>query len=277
MGFKSVLKPLFLRVLFYGGLLFCLYLVGTNLLFFPFPYEDENTKCWEDVYFMSGKAVVHGRYIEAKCGKPTIIFSHGNGGNVANYFPIVYDINKMTGCGVLIYDYRGYGKSKGFSCEKNTYEDLRSAVKFVREDKGKPDIILWGVSIGGAVTAQIATEQTFRAVILQNTFSNIRDMAEYKILEVFFRKTNNTNIKKAIHWLVYHLPCLQPFDTKNKVGKIKSPLLIMSSAKDTLIPVEMAYVNAENNKNAKLIVKDFGDHNDFYTSLDTIAEYINHL
>ena len=73
------------------------------------------------------------------------------------------------------------------------------------------------------------------------------------------------------------MPVLQPFDTKNKIGKIKSPLLIISSEKDTLIPVKMAKINASKNENAKLIIGNFGDHNDFYLSLDTVADYINHL
>lgn len=267
------------RIIFYSILLFILFLIGTNCLYFPTPYEDELADYYEDIYFESGDSMVYGRYIEAKNGLPTIIFSHGNGGNVANYFPIVYEISQMTGCGVLIYDYRGYGKSKGFAWEKNTYTDLRNAIKYANKIKRIPNdnIILWGVSLGGAVTAQIATEQNFKAVILQNTFTNIRDMAQYKIVQAFFLNTNNKFIRESIFRLIYYLPILQPFDTKNKISKINSPLLIIHSTKDDLIPFAMSEINAANNKNAKLIISDFGQHNDFYYSLETIAQYITEL
>ncbi len=273
--FAAVLK----RLVFYLSLLFILYLIGTNFLYFPVPYEDEPENGYEDIYFKSGKSIVYGRYIKAKDKLPTIIFSHGNGGNVANYFPIVLDVSLLSGCGVLIYDYRGYGKSKGITCEKNTYEDLRNAVKFLNTKKHIPnnDIILWGLSIGGAVTAQIATEQNFKAVILQNTFTNIRDMAKEKIIQTFFKNTKNEFINKSIYWLTYHLPAFQPYDTKNKISKIKSPLLIIHSNQDLLIPYTLSVVNASKNKNSKLIIENFGNHNDVYLSTDTIVKYIKNI
>ncbi|MCR5261612.1 MAG: alpha/beta hydrolase [Candidatus Gastranaerophilales bacterium] len=264
------------RFIVYTLILLFLYILATNFIYFPSPYHDEPAKYWEDVYFSSGNSVVYGRYIKAKDGLPTVIFSHGNGGNAANWFPVAAEIHDKTGYGFLLYDYRGYGKSKGFTCEKNTYEDLRSAIKFVNNEKNIPNenIILYGISVGGAVTAQVASEQKFKGVILHNTFTNIRDMAQTKLVQVFFFNSKNKFINNFVYKIVYHLPMFQPFDTKNKIDKISSKLIIFHSKEDTMIPYTMSETLFLRNKSAKLITGFYGDHNDFFICSDMIVKSI---
>lgn len=225
----------------------------------------------EDIYFNSiDNTKLNGWYIEPEKGFPTILFSHGNGGNISYFFDMLVPAAEK-GYGVFIYDYRGYGNSRGFPYENGVYNDLRGAVQYLNNEKNTPNknIILWGLSVGGAVTSKIAAENNFKAVILQSTFTNIPDMGIYTLQRVSGIKQLGNIAKIPV--------CFQKFDTCSRIDKIQPPILITHSKDDILVPYQLAVKNSQKNKNAKLVLVAEDSHNSYENSLPVILDFIDSL
>ena len=240
---KNIFKKLYVRVILY---FFIIISVAPNLLYFPIKKVHETNYFVEDIYFNSiDNTRLNAWYIPAEKDFPTIVFSHGNGGNISYFFPMLEAVVDK-GYGVFIYDYRGYGKSKGFPYEKGLYNDLRGAIRFLNTEKKieNKDIILWGLSIGGGVSSKIASESNFRAVILHNTFSNIKDEAKVRVRNILkWEKAEAiTNI----------VPFLQMYDTYGRIDKITAPIFIIHSKGDEFIPYQQAQKNHSRNPNSIL-------------------------
>jgi hypothetical protein len=110
----------------------------------------------------------------------TVLFAHGNGGNVSFYNGIVSFFHEL-GCNVLIFDYPGFGRSQGTPTETNCYA---AGLVFYNElvngpKKVKPsNIILAGMSLGGAIASRLAVTvpDKVHALILISTFVSPRKL-----------------------------------------------------------------------------------------------------
>lgn len=249
--------------------LFFIPLFCYNWIFSPQKKVYQSVYKHEDVYFKSiDKKTLNGWYIKPKNGFPTILFSHGNGGNICYFFDILIPA-AQKGYGIFIYDYRGYGNSKGFPYENGLYNDLRGAVRYLNSEKNtvNGDIILWGLSVGGAVTSKIASETDFKAVILQSTFTNVEDMGMYIVQKL--------TGKKSLGIIAKIVPCFQKFDTYSRIDKIHNPCLLIHSKDDDLIPYKLAVKNSNKNKNAKFVLVNEDGHNSCENSLPVIMDFLD--
>ena len=257
-------------ILIFTGI-FVIILYCSNNLYFPEKEVYSSYYKYEDVYFKSSNnTMLNAWYIAPEEEMPTVLFSHGNGGNISYFFDMLIPAAEK-GYGIFIYDYRGYGNSKGFPFEIGLYNDLRAAVKYLNENKNthNNDIILWGLSLGGAVTSKIACENDFKAVILQSTFTNIKDMGL-------------ATLQKNLHlpyteYLVNFVPFFQRYDTYSRIDKIKVPLLIIHSKNDSLIPYKLAEKNAKKAKFAKFHLVEQDNHNDYTNSLPIILDFLDSI
>lgn len=201
-------------------------------------------------------------YVKAQKNKPTIIFCHGNGGNIS-YYEYIVDLLSAKGYGIILFDYRGYGKSSGFPSEKGLYTDLNSVINFleVKEKIPQEKIILWGLSLGGAVVTEIASKHNFKAVILQSTFTCIKDEATQKAEQSFSKLyLLNDIMKLAAQNLIYY----QKYDSINKINKVECPLLIAHSMNDDVVSYKNSIALSKVNKKAKLYISKEGGHNEHF-------------
>src|SRR5215212_1779545 len=109
----------------------------------------------------------------------TVIFFHGNGGNITNIGWMGQRFAKR-GFNVLLFDYRGYGASEGVAAdEADLFADGWAAVTYVmKETEIPPDqIVLYGQSLGTAVVADVASREKFGAVVLESGFSSASSLA----------------------------------------------------------------------------------------------------
>lgn len=235
----------------YLGLVALVYLVQEKMLFFPTAelYRSPGDIGWdyEDIVAEHGGGKTHGWYIPAEGkGLGVILFSHGNAGNIADRLESV-GIFRAMGLDTLVYDYGGYGESDGKPSESRCYQDVRAMWKHLTEDRGvSPNrIILFGRSLGGAVTADLAAEVRPAGVILESTFTSVPDVAQeyYRFLPVKFLTRLN-------------------FSTKSKVQKISSPLFIIHSPQDSLIPFHHGQRLFELAHEPKQFMEIRGDHNE---------------
>ena len=188
---------------------------------------------FEDVYFNAGDGVrLNGWFIPAIDSETTLIFCHGNGGNIGDRLGSIAIFNKL-GLNIFIFDYRGYGRSDGCPSEEGTYLDGRAAYDYVvgRKDidpagmhsNGISDdkIILYGESLGGAIAYELAAASKVSAVITLGTFSSIVDMG-----------------KTIYPFLPVALIVRIRYDVASRVDKIKIPKLFIHSFDDEIVPFE---------------------------------------
>ncbi len=236
------------------------------------PVEMENKL--EFYEFLNGKQQ-HLKMFHIKGDKnsPVILFAHGNSWNATHFFKKVNFLAKEN-YNVYLFDYRGFGKSEGKPNEKGLYKDLEAAIKNL-EDLGitKDNIIIWGHSLGGAVVADVASRIDFKGVILEGTFTSMNDMRKFVTSQpingkafLFFRN------------IAYKLVILtQRYDTKAKIGKIKSPLLIVHSEEDKTVPCFMARELRKLNPKAKVFISKNGQHSEVGWQNDEIFKFIKSL
>lgn len=210
----------------------------------------------ESVWFNSADGTrLHGWFFESQSGPEiaTVIFFHGNGGNIGNVGWVGQRFAKR-GFDVLVFDYRGYGASDGVAAnESDLYADGDAAVAFVRKEKGaRPErIVLYGQSLGTAIVADVASRGTFGAVVLESGFSSASSVAA-----------------SALPWLPRFLHFLgkNRFESARKLASVKSPILITHGEPDHTIPSnESQLLFASANEPKTLLIFPSGGHNVFGT------------
>jgi uncharacterized protein len=183
--------------------------------------------------------------------RATLIFSHGNAGNIGNRLDKLKIFHDL-GLNVLLYDYRGYGKSEGRPSDNGLYADAQAAYDYAVNEKKIPvdQIISYGESLGGPVAAHLAANNKVKAVILESTFTNLEDMA-------LLRMPLLAGLAKS------------RLDTLADVANIKSPVLVLHSPNDEIVPYAHGQKLFEAVKTPKQFVKLHGDHNSgFWKSKD---------
>jgi len=250
-------RPIFL-FLFGVILLILLFAVYTVYLYFNqskyvyFPTSDiaatpsDAGLFYEDIMLKTSDGInISGWYIPAENQRGTILFFHGNGGNISHrieFIEMFYELNLST----FIIDYRGYGKSEGKPSEEGTYFDAEAAWDYlVDEKKINPSrIIIYGRSLGGPIGVRLAEKHKPAALILDSTFTSIKDIGArlYPFLPVrrFFKFEYNT-----IEYL----------------KEADCPVLIIHSRDDSYIPFSHAERLFEAVDNKKELVETLGDHN----------------
>jgi len=179
----------------------------------------------EDVSLAASDGVkLHGWFVKAKDARATLLYLHGNAGNVAQRWYWIRDLSTLP-ANVLAIDYRGYGRSEGAPSERGIYLDAEAAYRWLTDSRGIPPsrIVIYGKSLGGAPACELATRLPCAGVILQSAFTNIPDMAN-EIIPLF-----------PAGWFVK-----TGFDNAAKVAMVAVPKLIVHSRKDELVPYWMA-------------------------------------
>jgi fermentation-respiration switch protein FrsA (DUF1100 family) len=128
---------------------------------------------------------------------------------------------RRLGFSVLVFDYRGYGKSEGSPNEKGVLLDARAARAWLAKRTGvaEREIVLWGESLGGGVAVDLAARDGARGLILESTFTSLPDVAA-----VHFR------------FLPVRLLMRSRLDSLNLIGQYKGPLLLSHGTADEIIP-----------------------------------------
>ncbi len=185
----------------------------------------------EERYFTTPQGnKIHYWYVPAKGDKPTVLYAHGNFGNM-NHREYIIDQFTKAGYGFMIFDPRGYGNSTGQSSEEGMYEDYEAASRHLEKRHRIPlaNQIAAGESLGGGIVTHVAQTRKFKAVILCATFTSIPDV---------FR-----HLKSRFSLLGWFLPSedkvQQQFRSLDKIANIKSPLVFIHGDFDDVVPMSM--------------------------------------
>jgi len=211
-------------------------------------YRDPGHYQWdfEDVWLDAGEGEKsHAWWVPHPQPRGVCLFSHGNAGNLADRLESIGSL-RAHGLSVLAYDYGGYGKSSGKPSEQRIYRDIRAAWKHLTEVRGfvPEEIILFGRSMGGGATVELAKDTRCAGVILESTFASVPAAAHDAFPYLPAR------------WLVRH-----KFDNLAKVPQIESPLLIIHSPDDTLVRYHHGQSLFAAATEPKTFLEITGDHN----------------
>ena len=167
---------------------------------------------------------LHGVYVPADSAVATILFSHGNAGNLSHRVHWMRAMAPLR-ANIFLYDYRGYGKSEGTPDETGVYLDAVAAYDHLKRSLGTQGtpVVLWGRSLGGAVSVELATKRRADALILESTFTSAKDMASevYPILP-FIGSLVRTE-----------------FDSESKLRRLPLPSLHIHGNEDEIVPISL--------------------------------------
>ena len=251
----------------YLGFMLLIFIFQGKLVYFPGKEVGDTPGSiglhYEDVYLVTDdKIKIHGWYVPHPDAKATLLFFHGNAGNISHRIESIF-IFYNIGLSVFIIDYRGYGNSDGRPSEHGTYRDAMAAWNYLVDERHlRPDeIIVFGRSLGGAVAASLAAKVTPAAVILESTFTSIKELGThyYPYLPVSWIS--------RIHY---------PVD--EHITSFNCPVLIIHSHQDELVPVRFGQRLFEYALEPKMFLSISGTHNGgFLLSKDVYVKGIKHF
>ena len=195
-----------------------------RLIFFPtrYPggYWDERPAAAQDVHFEAADGTkLHGWYAAHDDPLAVVLFAHGNAGNITHRADVLQRLHHDLHCTVLLFDYRGYGKSEGTPSEDGVLQDGRAArdLLAMRAAVAKDKLILMGRSLGSGVAVDLAANDGAAALVLYSAFPSLPDVAAnfYPWLPVrSLMRTRFNNIDKIQH---YRGPLLQAHAEEDEI------------------------------------------------------------
>jgi len=167
--------------------------------------------------------ILTGGYRAGELGKPVLLFFHGNAttwqGGAEALLPLAAD-----GYGVFAAEYRGYADNPGSPNETGLYHDGRAAIAWLESNEiGASDIVLVGNSLGSGVAVQMATEMDAAGLALISPYSSMTEL-----------------VGEKVRWLPIGLLLRDHFASREKIGALNMPVLILHGERDRVIPVAHA-------------------------------------
>ena len=234
------------------------YVFQPHLIYFPSSKLESNPSRiglrYESVHLTAADGPrLHGWYIPASKPRAVVLFFHGNAGNISHRLESVRIFNKLE-LTTFIFDYRGYGLSAGGPSEQGTYLDAQAAWRFLTDERGIPAdrILLFGRSLGAAIATWLATQHKPAGLILESSFTSVRDLA-----------------RRYYPYLPTRLLVRVKYPTLDRISHVACPILVIHSPEDEIIPFIHGKRLFEAASGVKKFVSISGGHNDgFWISGD---------
>jgi len=258
--------PLYALIV-YAVISIYIYFMQTGLIFYPnmpgrkLVATPENIGLsYQNVELVTVDGIkLHGWFIPHTKAKGTVLFFHGNAGNISHRLDSIKIFHRLE-LNVFIIDYRGYGQSEGKISEKGTYRDAEAAWNYLNnvQDISGKQIIIFGRSLGASIASWLASKHTPAALIIESGFTSVPSMGQrlYPFL--------------PIRWLSQY-----KYNTQQYVKNITCPVMVAHSKNDEIIPYEEGRDIFNAAAEPKQFLEMRGGHNDGFIASG--ASYIEGL
>lgn len=258
-------------VLAYGSLAALLFLFQDKLAYYPEPGREIHATPRDHGldYEVLTLSTPDGErldawFIPSPQSRGVVLILHGNAGNISHRMDTIAMFHRQ-GYGVLIFDYRGYGRSTGKPSEPGLYLDAQTAWAYLTDQRGFAPgrIVLFGESLGGAVAARLAAQYQAGALLLSSVFTSAPALAA-----------------DLYPWLPTRWLVRLRYDTRAALGKVRSPVLVAHSPEDEIVPFDHGRRLFEAAAEPKVFLQLAGGHNDgfIYARPDwvhVLADFLN--
>ena len=203
---------------------------------------------YEDMAFTASDGVqLHGWYVPGS-RDVTFLWFHGNAGNISHRLSNLKVMHDELAVNIFIFDYRGYGQSRGTPGEQGTYLDAKAALDYLRTREDVSEIVYYGRSLGGALAVDLAVREPPRGLVLESSFPSVPYLARMSGAFAPLRQLLRTK-----------------YDSAAKVPNIQAPLLQLHGDVDDTVPLEAgrALFEAANTPKEFYVISG-ADHNDTY-------------
>lgn len=178
---------------------------------------------FEEVFIPAEEgAELHALYFRAKEPHGTVLYFHGNTGNMKRWGKYAPRFTQL-GWDVLVMDYRGYGKSRGPLSEPALHADAARWYAWLGERVPEDRIIVYGRSLGSGMAVPVAAANRPRALVLESPFANLYDAARHQFYALPYR------------WLLRYA-----FRNDKAIRRITCPVHIFHGKRDPIVPYESA-------------------------------------
>ena len=235
-----------------ASLFFLIRYLEKKNLYFPLKTIEANPGdiglYYEDIILTTGDGVdINLWYIPADDSIATIIFCHGNGGNISHRLEKIRLLNGI-GLNVLIFDYRGYGSSGGSPSEEGLYLDAGAVFGYLENIRKVPSdrLIVYGESLGAAVAIDLAGKHNLAGIIIDGGFSSVKEMGKrvFPFIPGFIYKSR--------------------FDSLSGIKDVNVPKLFFHAREDEIVPMELGRKIYDAASGPKEFVLIDGGHNDAF-------------
>jgi alpha-beta hydrolase superfamily lysophospholipase len=177
---------------------------------YPFPFEELN-------FEMADGARINGIHFKVPNAKGIVFYLKGNSRSIKGWGKFARDF-VSKGYDFFMFDYRGFGKSKGRRSESALYHDAQTVYTWLRSVFPEGEIVIYGRSLGSGIAARIAAWNNPKMLILDSPY--------YSFLY---------QIRRYGFFLPLRLLLRYQMRTDLFVQQIRCPIFILHGVKDRLI------------------------------------------
>ncbi len=159
-----------------------------------------------------------GLLLKNKTPQGLILYFHGNAGSLQRWEKIMEELLPL-GWDILIFDYRGYGKSTGRRDENLMFKDSEMMYDWAKTHYATDKILIYGRSIGSAMATYLAAQVQPPKLILETPFVSMPDL--FYTYYPFLPRIFSFKYK---------------FYSNRYIQTIKCPILIFHVTKDRIVP-----------------------------------------
>ena len=235
--------------------------VSRKAHFFPeklsHKYEFRFETPFEELHYQTNDGeTINALLFTTSLPKGIVYYHHGNAGSLENWGKRAVDF-VSRGYNVLMYDYRGYGKSTGkIKNEKKLYNDAVMLYEKLLEDYDENQIILYGMSLGTGIAAKLAYDNSPQMLLLETPYYNFYDVSKYH-----YPYLPNSIL---LHY---------QFKTNKFLPHINAPIYLFHGTEDETVPYNSSERLVGLSDKVKLITIPNGSHN----NLNTFDKYHEEL
>tara|TARA_Y100000815_G_C13340752_1_gene499820 strand:- start:2540 stop:3298 length:759 start_codon:yes stop_codon:yes gene_type:complete len=203
-----------------------MYIIQNSLLYRPSKIHNLQNfplaKNWRRVNTLTQDGlIITSWYLPAKKGFKTILYLHGNAGDIVNRKTFSMQLHQQ-GYGIFLLSYRGFANNPGKPSEQGLLFDSQSAYQWLVSNNILPEqIILFGESLGAANAIKLASKNTVFAVILESPFYSMLAMGQF-----------------LYPWLPVNYLLKDKYLSYRWAQQVKQPVLIFYGLKDEIIPYQ---------------------------------------